>query len=183
MKKMSVLYETVNHRVIDKVREENLWVFNEPSQVTVTRKYDGQATAVIRGVLYRRYDAKHGKVAPEGAIPCCDPDPITGHWPHWLKVDEHIPNDKYLWAAWLEQRPIMFDGTYEFCGPTVGGNKERLLTHLFIRHGLETYNIQPLTDFNISVLLNRLDVEGFVFYHKDGRMCKLRKGDYGVKRL
>ena len=30
-----------------------------------------------------------------------------------------------------------------------------------------------------------LDIEGIVFHHKsnDGRMCKIRKCDFGIKRL
>lgn len=24
----------------------------------------------------------------KGAIPCDEPDPVTGHWPHWVKVDK-----------------------------------------------------------------------------------------------
>ena len=41
---------------------ENAWVFK--GEGIPTRKRDGTACAVIDGVLYLRYDAKHGKPAP-----------------------------------------------------------------------------------------------------------------------
>ena len=56
-----------------------------------TRKYDGACCAVINGEFYKRYDAKNGKPVPEGAIPCqLSPDPVTGHFPHWVPVSETV---------------------------------------------------------------------------------------------
>lgn len=56
-----------------------------------TEKLDGSCCAIINGEFYKRYDAKRGKTPPEEAIPCCEPDAITSHWPHWVKVN---PEDK-----------------------------------------------------------------------------------------
>ena len=48
-----------------------------------TIKYDGNACAIIGGQLYKRFNAKPGKIIPKGAIKCQDsPDPVTGHFPH-----------------------------------------------------------------------------------------------------
>jgi len=66
---------------------------------TATVKIDGSCCAIIDGAFYKRYDAKHGKLPPDGAIPCCDPDPVTGHWPHWVKVDSSNPADKWFFKA------------------------------------------------------------------------------------
>ena len=70
-----------------------------------TVKWDGTCCAMIGGVFYKRYDAKKNKKGkykkpPEGAIPCCDPDPVTGHWPHWVKVSETAPEDKWFREAY-----------------------------------------------------------------------------------
>jgi hypothetical protein len=54
-------------RISQDVRPEHQWVLEEPEKVTITRKFDGQATAVIQGELYRRYDAKQGKKIPLGS--------------------------------------------------------------------------------------------------------------------
>ena len=71
-------------------------------KTTATVKYDGACCAIINGEIYRRYDAKqrYGKKPPEGAIPCQpEPDPITGHWPHWVRCVEGNPQDRYFLEA------------------------------------------------------------------------------------
>lgn len=63
------------------------WVLNGEGIASIKR--DGTACAVIDGALYARFDAKRGKTPPPGAIPCDpEPDPVTGHWPHWVLVRE-----------------------------------------------------------------------------------------------
>ena len=64
-----------------------------------TLKMDGSCCAFLGGIFYKRYDAKKGKNPPEGAIPCCDPDPVTGHWPHWIPVNEEDKGDKWFIEA------------------------------------------------------------------------------------
>ena len=85
MKKISTLFAKDPSdlgRVIDVVNPENSWVID--GEGTATRKFDGTAVAVIGGEIYKRYDVKHGRAVPEGAIPCQDPDAKSGHHPHWL---------------------------------------------------------------------------------------------------
>jgi hypothetical protein len=47
-------------------------------------------------------------------------------------------------------------------------------------------NILPLINFKfdrIKHFLTVTDIEGIVFHHlTDGRMCKIRKSDFGIKR-
>lgn len=169
--------------IYNDVRLENQWVFDEFDKVKITRKFDGQATAVINGELYRRYDAKKGKKPPAGAIPCDEPDPITGHHPHWVKVSNTDPNDRFLWEAWLKEKHLLLDGTYEFCGVKVGTNAEEILEgNKFIKHGSEIYYIEKLSFETIQDFLRRQPIEGLVFHHEDGRMCKIRKTDFGFTR-
>ncbi|RGC59845.1 hypothetical protein DXA92_11020 [Agathobaculum butyriciproducens] len=54
-----------------------------------TRKRDGTCTKIENGEIFRRYDCKHGKTPPQGFIPADEPDPITEHWPGWLKIDKY----------------------------------------------------------------------------------------------
>lgn len=189
MKKMSTLFRVDYHKKCDpgvihnEVRPENEWVFTETDFVSITRKWDGQAAAIIEGVLYRRYDAKQGKQAPEGAIPCCDPDPISGHHPHWVKVSPDSPNDRFLWEEWEHDKKNLLDGTYEFCGEKVGGNPENITGHVFVKHSMFTYTLHDNLSFEtIRDFLEVQDIEGLVFHHKDGRMCKIRKTDFGFER-
>jgi len=77
------------------------------------------------------------------------------------------------------------DGTYELCGEKIQKNPEHLINSELIRHGRE---VLPISDFSFEGLRNYLsnpdiDIEGIVFHHKtDGRMCKIRKKDFGFKR-
>lgn len=144
-----------------------------------TRKRDGTACAVIRGKLYRRYDAKHGRQPPQGAIPCSEPDPITGHWPHWLAVDPRRPEDRYHALAWQRTMGLP-DGTYELCGPKIGTNAEDLSQHCFFAHGGEKLGLVPLDYEGLREYLGDCVMEGIVFHHPtDGRMAKIRRHDFG----
>ena len=186
MKKISTLYKKDPNdlsRVINEINPENEWVIN--GEGIPTRKFDGTATAIIDGELYKRYDVKKGKQVPANAIPCQEPDEITGHWPHWIKCDRNNPADKWHFVGFdaLENKD---DGTYELCGEKLQGNPEHLTGHILVKHGIE---VLPVTDFSFDGLKNylsnpELDIEGIVFHHKsDGRMCKIRKCDFGIKRL
>lgn len=146
-----------------------------------TRKWDGTAAAIIGGELYARYDAKRGKPAPDGAIPCDDPDPVTGHHPHWVKADR--PCDTWIRAAY--DGAVLFcvahppDGTYEAIGPKIGVNAERWPHHTLMRHGRGEWLVERSFD-GIGACLAGERIEGLVFHHPDGRMCKIRRADYGL---
>jgi hypothetical protein len=185
MKKISTLFAKDPQdlgRIIDQINPENQWVFD--GEGIATRKFDGTAVAIIGGEIHKRYDVKAGRAIPEGAIPCQEPDSKSGHHPHWLKCDRAKAEDQYFFEA-FDQLTEPVDGTYELCGPKVQGNPERLETHRLIRHGSE---VIVITDFTFEGFKRFLedpqnDMEGLVFHHKtDGRMCKIRKRDFGVKR-
>ncbi len=146
-----------------------------------TRKYDGTACSVIGGKLYKRYDAKKGKEPPIGAIPCCEPDAVTGHWPHWLKVDPRKPEDKWHVLTWqhLYAGCPWPDGTYELIGPGIGSNAEGRSARCFARHGNVILPNVPRTFDGLREYLGENLIEGIVFHHQDGRMCKIRRHDFG----
>jgi hypothetical protein len=185
MKKMSTLYKKDPNdlsRVIDEVAPENAWVFECGIP---TRKFDGSATAIICGELYKRYDCKKGKIPPEAAIPCDDPDPVTGHWPHWVKCARDNPNDKYAFLA-FDALAEKTDGTYELCGEKVQGNPEHIQGFELVRHGREVLEVPNLSFNGLRAYFENpsLDIEGIVFHAADGsgRMCKIRKCDFGIRR-
>jgi len=182
MRKISTLFKKDPNdlgRVINEINPENQWVFDEPG--IPTRKFDGTACAIINGTLFKRYDVKRGKQVPFGAISCQSPDPITGHWPHWVICEINKPEDKYFFEAFIGKWE---DGTYELCGPKVQGNPERLENHKLIRHGSVKVEISDLSFESIKSFLSdpKNDIEGIVFHGKDGKMCKIRKSDFGIKR-
>lgn len=188
MKKITTLYNKNLEQlglVINQINPQNQWVLD--GEAIPTRKYDGTACAVIDGLLYKRYDVKKGREAPDGAIPCQDADEITGHHPHWLLCRRIEASDKYFFEGFnsLADLGKVQDGTYELIGEKVQGNPEKIKGHNLVMHGISILDLPALEFEAIKRYLANPenDIEGIVFHHKtDGRMCKLRKSDFGVKR-
>lgn len=73
MKKIPTLFEREfeNHRIVrilPNISPDLAWVMAGEGVATI--KWDGACCAVINGVFYKRYDAKHGKPVPSNAIKC-----------------------------------------------------------------------------------------------------------------
>lgn len=197
MKKIPTLFERVfeNHKVVgitDKVTPGMEWVLKGEGIATV--KLDGACCAIIGGKLYKRYDAKKGKKPPADAIPCCEPDSVTGHWPHWVPVKADDPADKWFNAAWQASPAwpwlgpdTLSDGTYEAVGPHFQGNPHNLSYDTLIAHGIfQLYDVVRTFE-GIRDYLESHDIEGLVFW-KDGEpQCKIKRSDFGfpwpVKRV
>lgn len=186
MKKIPTLFERVfeNHRIVDilpNVIPGMEWVLEGEGVATV--KLDGSCCAIIDGVFYKRYDAKKGKKPPEGAIPCCDPDPVTGHWPHWVKVDENNPSDKWFIEAYKNSTndAVLSDRTYEAVGPHFNGNPENWPKDELIPHGILKLETFPRDFEGIKNALAKGHIEGIVFW-KDGEpQCKIKRTDFGFE--
>lgn len=186
MKKIPTLFkrEFANHKVVgitDEVTPGMEWVLEGEGEATI--KFDGACCAVINGIFYKRFDAKKGRKIPEGAIPCCEPDPITGHWPHWVKVDKNNPADKWFVEAY-NHALLLRDGTYEAIGPHFQGNPYGLDKDILIRHGAGEMGDVAMwvRDFvSIREYLKTHIVEGIVFW-KDGEpQCKIKRTDFGFE--
>lgn len=185
MKKIPTLFKRVfeNHKLVDITNEiypGMEWVLEGEGVATV--KFDGSCVAVIDGEYYKRFDAKKGKSVPEGAIPCCEPDPVTGHHPHWVKVDPDSPADKWYWEAYnsLKELPFVPNGTYEAIGRHFNGNPYGYFNDFLVRHGSITIEV-PRSFDGIKQYLEENDIEGIVFW-KDGEpQCKIKRTDFGFE--
>lgn len=144
-----------------------------------TIKFDGACCAIIDGEFYKRYDAKNGRKPPEGAIPCCDPDPVTGHWPHWVKVDPNRPEDKWFCEA-LKNSTYAKNGTYEAVGPHFQGNPYDYDKDVLHRHGLIGTELEPRTFESVKEWLENNEEEGLVFWYKGEPVCKIKRSDFGL---
>lgn len=195
MKKIPSLFQR-NYETDRLVRDEVVpgceWVL--AGEGVATRKWDGTCCMIRKGYLYKRYDAKHGKTPPEGFEPAQEADPVTGHWPGWLKV-ELSKNEFGLLAAadkadrWIVEafsntfpdyetvEPI--HGTYEAVGPRINGGKDGLPFHCLIKHGSNVWPDFPRCFVDIKERLRDTPTEGIVFHHPDGRMCKVKRRDFG----
>ncbi len=188
MKKIPTLFvrEFEGHtvkRVLPEVTEGLEWVLEGEGIATI--KYDGSCCAIIDGRLYKRYDAKHGKPIPKGAIPCQEKaDPITGHFPCWLACDREQPSDKWFYAAYdclIKDIGIPLDGTYEAVGVHFQGNPYNMEDDRLVKHGLNVAFLKERSFEGIKQFLEENYEEGIVFW-KDGEpKCKIKRSDFGLE--
>lgn len=185
MKKIPTLFEREfsARKVIgitDKVHPGCEWVLDGLG--TPTEKIDGACCAILGGSLYKRYDAKKGKKPPKGAIPCQDePDPVTGHWPHWVKVNPDDPADKWFWAAYCNSPWVNQDGTYEAVGVHFQGNPYGLDDDFLEKHGrIHIFGLEPTFD-GIKAYLSENEIEGIVWWFGGEPRCKIKRTDFGFK--
>lgn len=193
MKKIPTLFvrEYGDHKVIGikpKLTSPDLqWVLDGDGIATV--KWDGSCCAIIDGLFYKRFDAKAGRKIPKDAIPCCDPDPITGHWPHWVPMSISDASSKWYIAAFINFTEFRTDGTYEAVGPHFNGNPYGFEEDILIPHGkhlIDELNKKLLAETphersfeQIREFLKEHEIEGIVFW-KDGEpQCKIKRSDFG----
>ena len=187
MKKIPTLFEREfkDHKVVKvlpKVHPGMEWVLKGEGVATV--KYDGSCCAIIDGEYYKRYDCKKGKIPPEGFIPCCEPDSITGHWPGWVKVDENNPSDKWFLKAYSPIKGnvtiYLADGTYEAIGKHFCGNPYNMDCDKLVQHGKEIVEVERTFD-GIKKYLSEHEIEGLVFWKDGSPQCKIKRSDFGFE--
>lgn len=184
MKKIPTLFvrKFEGHKIVEVTPEitpgcEEAFLYGE-----ATIKVDGSCCAIIDGVFYKRYDAKKGKTPPDGAIPCCDPDPITGHWPHWVEVNEDDPADKWYFKTLLNtcrSVPYPVDGTYEAVGLHFNGNPYNMTNDILVKHGNQSVVVKRDFD-SIKKYLEENEIEGIVFWLDGEPVCKIKRSDFGL---
>lgn len=183
MKKIPTLFVrnfVDNHQFVltREVKSGLEWVLQGEGIATV--KIDGSCTAIIDGIFYKRYDAKHGKKPPEGAIPCGDPDKNTGHWPHWIKVSPENRADQWLYAAYKNSNPEKLeDGTYEAIGLHFQSNPYGMTEDKLERHGIREIQVERSFD-GIKKYLEDNSIEGIVFWKDGEAKCKIKRKDFGI---
>lgn len=192
MKKIPTLFERVyeGHKIVDIKNVITPGCEEALARGIPTVKYDGSCCAIINGQFYKRYDCKKGKIPPKGAIACCAPDPITGHWPHWVKVDENNPSDKWFIEAYnnsVKDGAKLVDETYEAVGPHFQGNPYNISYDILISHGMHTITNLYLTSNahasfeKIRKYLSNNPIEGIVFWLDGEPICKIKRTDFGFE--
>lgn len=115
------------------------------------------------------------------AIPCDEPDPVTGHWPHWVKVAADNPADKWFVAARNNSWDDLPDATYEAIGPHFQKNPYGLDKDVLVRHGTISIDIPNPSFEGIRRGLELAAMEGIVFWHEGAPLCKIKRKDFGFK--
>jgi len=194
MKKIISLFQR-NYETDRLVRNEVVpgaeWVIS--GEGVATRKFDGTCCLVRDGKLYKRYEVKQGKKTPTNFEPANEIDETTGKQQGWVPVGEG-PEDKWHREAiaYGEKYTVpvydnlhinqLNDKTFELCGPNIQGNPEGFAVHVLLEHGCDLLGDVPRNFDDIKAWLATQDIEGIVWHHPDGRMAKIKKKDFGLKR-
>lgn len=183
MKKIPTLflrnYDT-DHLVRNEVTPGCEWVLN--GEGIATEKWDGTCCMIRGRKLYKRYELKRGKQAPEGFEPAQEPDLVTGDVPGWIPVGDG-PEDRWHREAMalFDEIPDLPTGTYELVGPKVQGNPYHLTDHQLWLHGAQSRDSVMRDFISLRDFLMNVAIEGIVWHHPDGRMAKLKRRDFGFK--
>ena len=181
MKKTPTIFkrDSENMRgLLNEINPECQWVFN--GEGVATCKYDGTCVKIENGYYFKRREVKKGKTAPPDFIEEMF-DKNTGKRVGWVPV-ENIKENKYHLEA-FDAESNWPDGTYELVGPKIQGNPEKYEEHILIKHSYaKKYSDAPRTFEELPLWLKDKDIEGLVFHHTDGRMGKIKKRDFGLKR-
>lgn len=189
MKKIPTAFKRVfdGHKVVAVLPEyTNDECKNAVENGLPTIKIDGSCCAIIKGVFYKRYDAKKGKPIPDGAIKCQDePDAITGHLPCWVKVSGDNPADKWFIAAYnrvISDIVTIQDGTYEAIGKHFQGNPYNMADDTIVKHGV-LHIADDVNSFESAKewIVNHPEHEGIVWWYDGMPVCKLKRTDFGLK--
>lgn len=151
------------------------WVQN--GEGSATCKYDGTSCLVRDGKLYKRRELRTGDAIPED-FESAGTDENTGKTVGWVPVGDG-PNDRWHREAFTRQEE---PGTYELMGPKIQGNKTKLAGHVLIAHKTAERFPDAPRDFDLlKEWLTANSVEGLVWHHRDGRMAKIKRRDFGLK--
>lgn len=168
-------------RVLDVPVSGCEWVFD--GEGVATRKYDGTCVMFDGEKWWARREVKDGKQPPPGFV-SSGHDHVTLKNVGWEPIEqspfakfhqEALDNDGDEWP-WRQ-------GTYELCGPKVQGNPEHFDSHVLVCHADAATAIVYRTFNGLRDALEHYDWEGFVFHHPDGRMAKIKKRDFGLRRV
>lgn len=168
-----------NGKLLNQKNPECEWVFN--GEGIATRKFDGTCVKIECGKYFKRREVKKNKTPPADFIEE-QLDTNTGKRIGWMPVTD-APEDKHHIEGYNNMPQPLPDGTYELVGPKIQGDPEDWQSHALIKHlNAETFGNVPV-DFNeLKNWMSKKDIEGLVFHHPDGRMGKIKKKDFGLKR-
>jgi len=182
MQKIPTLFERDwegdRSRVTSDIHPGCEWVFG--GEGVSTRKYDGTCVMFDGEKWWARREVKDGKQPPAGFI-------SSGHDHVTLKNVGWEPIGGSSFARFFHQAIELSEpsipGTYELCGPKVQGNPEGFSEHVLIEHADADQIVVSDRSFEgIRIALEENAIEGIVFHHEDGRMAKIKKRDFGLKR-
>jgi hypothetical protein len=183
MKKIPTLFIREGMHVTEKVTSGCEWVMG--GEGFPTYKWDGTCVLIKDdNTMWKRRQVKPDKPDPEG-FELCEEDPNTGKRFGWMSCDRDNPDDEWHWEGFDSYDCDWIPGTYELVGPKVQGNPHGFRSHALVLHGKDAVEGLDLSSYQrLRVSLDAHTgikddgFEGVVWYHPDGRMCKLKTKDF-----
>jgi len=205
MQKIPTIFErdwdSKNKHLVDVRNPQCDWVFSGDEPVIVQRKYDGTCMMFTGYEWFARREVKKDKTPPEGFIPI-EIDDGTGKTMGWVPMEPQGywhpflealriagPGDDDIQARITKASELFRPGTYELCGPKIGGNPEG-----FELHRLESHDDAMMLPFPSELSYDHLrwyvtslwldqGLEGLVFKvageaGPNRRMAKLKFRDF-----
>ena len=107
---------------------------------------------------------------------------VTGHWPHWVKVNPEDRGDMWHMEAYRNSKgESLADGTYEVIGPHFRNNPHGLDADVLVKHGEHILEDVPRSFEGIRDYLQEHYMEGIVFWRNGEPRCKIKRSDFGFK--
>lgn len=194
MKKIPTLFKRdfdKHGQIYDEYSDGTEWVQNREG--IPTRKYDGTSVLIRDGHMFKRYEYKDGKTAPTD-FEEADYDETTGKHVGWVQVGWGSEDKWHREAVGGDPDKVnIHDGYFELVGPKIQGNREHFDEHVLIQFAgerplndqtlqVERMDLVPVDFEGLKMYMQELDIEGIVWHHPDGRMVKIKKKDFRLKR-
>ncbi len=159
------------------------WVFD--GEGVATRKWDGVCTMRDEDGWWTRREITPKKPSVPDVFKAISVDHATGSAIGWIPIEDSG------FAKWHAQAFVpggasapVYHGTYELVGPRINGNPEQLGEHQLIPHAhTQEFPDAPRSFALLAVFFYSHDIEGLVWHHDDGRMAKIKRRDFGMKRF
>ena len=104
---------------------------------------------------------------------------LTGHWPHWIPVDERDKSNIWFMEAYRNAGCPTEEGTYEAIGPHFRANPYGLEKDVIEKHGIRILPGVPRDFEVIRDYLEKHNIEGIVFWKNGQPQCKIKRSDFG----
>ena len=175
-----------------------LFIRDESNMSRVTRELTPGCEWVLagEGAATRKWDGTNVRVTVEGGSliklekrrnPTRD-EKAAGAEPGYVDANRSDPSDKHMFAA-VDATDLTAwpDGAWpcEAIGPKIQGGTDSSVPALIgfalpnFPRGLAIVGAEPRSFDELNEYLGRVEWEGIVFHHPDGRMAKIKRRDFG----
>ena len=160
---------SAGHPVIDQIKPECQWVLD--GEGLATEEVDGTNVKIEHGLLFKRQTPKERDYDEASYAPCSRDNPA----------------DRWAFDGFdrIDGSSIVAPVIGELIGPKVQGNPYGHKGHTVIPivPPATVLHIHELPDRSFATIreflaINRM--EGIVFHHRDGRMAKIKRRDFGL---